>query len=199
MRIIADHIRAAVMMMTDGVMPSNKVQGYVLRRLLRRSMRYARTIKLMDAFLPHLAKHVFTLYEDAYPVQKEQQAHILREIETEEQKFHQMLSKGLREIEKIPILTGTLAFQLYETYGFPWEMTEEIARERGQEVKKGEFVCVLGPSGCGKTILLYLIAFSSCMLVGFMIMKNFLPIESQEALGEPIRIEYFMNLYCTIA
>ncbi|RJR16286.1 alanine--tRNA ligase [Candidatus Microgenomates bacterium] len=139
MRIIADHVRAATMIMADGVAPSNKTQGYVVRRLLRRSIKYAKQISAKEGFVADLGQEVLRLYHDTYPVSSETENQIIESLKQEETKFNKMIGKGLKEIEKYPTLTGTLAFKLYETYGFPWEMTEEIARERGQKVEKGEF------------------------------------------------------------
>lgn len=139
MRIIADHVRAGTMMMADGVMPSNKAQGYVLRRLLRRAIRFGRLIGLEQNFMASLAAKVLNSYEDAYPVSEARRSEILNGLTTEESKFAKMVGKGLKEIEKIKDLSGAEAFRIFETYGFPWEMTEEIARERGQVVDRTEF------------------------------------------------------------
>lgn len=139
MRIIADHVRASAMMMADGAMPSNKTQGYVLRRLIRRAIRFARVLQVPPGFVASLGSKVLELYNDVYPVSPERKAEIVKTLQVEESKFQAMVEKGLREIEKIGQLTGAAAFKLFETYGFPWEMTEEIARERGQTVVLGEF------------------------------------------------------------
>lgn len=138
-RIICDHIRAAVMLMTDGAMPSNKTQGYIVRRLVRRSIRFGRILGLTSSFVPTLAKSILDLYSDAYPVTPERSKQILDALTTEESKFTTMIGKGLKEIEKIKELTGAAAFKIFETFGFPWEMTEEIARERGQVIDRAEF------------------------------------------------------------
>jgi alanyl-tRNA synthetase len=139
MRIIADHIRAAAMMMADGAMPSNKTQGYVLRRLIRRAIRFGRVLQVKPGFVATLGGKVLELYGETYPVSPERVAEIVKTLQVEESKFQTMVEKGLKEIEKIGQLTGAAAFKLFETYGFPWEMTEEIARERGQTVVLGEF------------------------------------------------------------
>lgn len=139
MRIIADHIRAAAMMMADGAMPSNKTQGYVLRRLIRRAIRFGRTLQVKPGFVATLGGKVLELYSEAYPVAPERVAEIVKTLQTEESKFQTMVEKGLKEIDKIGQLSGAAAFKLFETFGFPWEMTEEIARERGQAVSLGEF------------------------------------------------------------
>ena len=139
MRIIADHIRAAAMMMSDGAVPSNKTQGYVLRRLIRRAIRFGRVLEVKPGFVSVLGGKVLEIYSDVYPVSPERAAEIVKTLQVEETKFQALVEKGLREIEKIGQLTGAAAFKLFETYGFPWEMTEEIARERGQTVSLGEF------------------------------------------------------------
>ena len=139
MVICADHMRAAVMLMCDGALPSNKAQGYVVRRLLRRAIRFGRIGGVKGNFAGALAQIVFGLYRESYPVAEERRAEVVKALEAEEQKFSSMLVKGMREIEKIPALNGASAFKLFETYGFPWEMTEEIARERGQGIDRAEF------------------------------------------------------------
>ena len=139
MRIVCDHSRAATMLMSDGALPSNKAQGYVVRRLIRRAIRFGRLLNLPPGFITEIGASILDSYADIYPVTPEKHAAILTALTQEETKFHAMLGKGLKEIEKIPALTGALAFKLFETYGFPWEMTEEIARERGQQVDRAEF------------------------------------------------------------
>lgn len=139
MRIVCDHSRAATMLMSDGALPSNKAQGYVVRRLIRRAIRFGRLLNLPPGFITEIGASILDSYADVYPVTPEKSAAILTALTQEETKFHAMLGKGLKEIEKIPALTGALAFKLFETYGFPWEMTEEIARERGQQVDRAEF------------------------------------------------------------
>ncbi|MEP7166821.1 MAG: alanine--tRNA ligase [Candidatus Woesebacteria bacterium] len=138
-RIIADHIRAAVMLAADGVVPSNKAQGYFARRLVRRAIRYADKIGISKEFIPELVEVVIGMYEEAYPTVLSQKPFILETLLTEESKFRKTLSKGLREIEKVPTLDGHIAFQMYETYGFPLELTQEIAQERGQVVDSVQF------------------------------------------------------------
>ncbi|HCM37981.1 MAG: Alanine-tRNA ligase [Candidatus Gottesmanbacteria bacterium GW2011_GWB1_43_11] len=141
MRIVADHIKGAVMMMADGVIPSNKTQGYVLRRLIRRSLLHGRTLGLLGnwEYVGQLVVPVAEIYKDAYPEVVQKAAEIKLILQEEAMRFGKSLEKGLKEIEKIDQLDGTQAFKLYETFGFPWEMTEEIARTRGQTVEKGEF------------------------------------------------------------
>ncbi len=138
-RIIADHVRAAVMLASDGVRPANKEQGYVMRRLIRRAVRYGRLLGIQSAFLSQVAQPVIEEYKSVYPNVGEHKLEIMQTLDEEEMKFGRTIQKGLKEIERVPELDGTIAFQLYETYGFPFELTEEIARERGQTVEYGTF------------------------------------------------------------
>ena len=138
-QVISDHLRAAVMLVSDGVTPSNKAQGYVLRRLIRRAVRYGRLIGIEKSFAGELVGTVAKIYGEAYPELADRKEHIVVVLTQEEEKFQGTISRGLKEIEKMPQLDGKIAFYLYETYGFPFELTEEIARERGQKVAYGEF------------------------------------------------------------
>ena len=138
-RIIADHIRASVMLIADGVLPSNKEGGYVLRRLIRRAVRHGTVLGVKESLAQHVVSAVIEQYKSAYPAVLEQKDHIIATLADEEQKFSRTITKGLKEIEKIKELDGSSAFQLYETFGFPFELTEEIARERGQHVEYGTF------------------------------------------------------------
>ena len=138
MRIIADHMRTAIMMIADGVIPSNKDQGYILRRLIRRGVR--EMMKLSDdASVMDIVDVAADTLSDAYPVLDEKRAHIKETIEAEVAKFQKTLKKGLREFEKRETIDGTAAFDLYQTYGFPLELTEEMAREKGIEVDHDVF------------------------------------------------------------
>lgn len=141
MRIVADHIRGAVMMMADGVVPSNKQQGYMLRRLIRRSMLHIRKLGLWGewSYIPTLVGAVIALYEDAYPEIVPKQDSIEKLFIDEAGRFGKTIEKGLKVIEKIPTLDGKQAFTLYETFGFPLEVTEEIARDKGQVVDRIQF------------------------------------------------------------
>jgi alanyl-tRNA synthetase len=141
MRIIADHLRAATFIIADGVSPSNVEQGYVLRRLIRRAIRYGRALQLNEVFTPKVAQVVVNLMAGVYPELQSNKAVILELLNNEEEKFSQTLNKGLREFEKLlgeigkeKILPGSRAFFLYETYGFPIELTEELAKEKGLSV-----------------------------------------------------------------
>lgn len=141
MRIIADHVRGAVMMMADGVTPSNKAQGYVLRRLIRRSILYGRTLFPAgdSAYIGELAVPVASIYKEAYPNVAASIDSIRNLLSEEAARFSRTLEKGLREIEKVAEITGETAFAMYETYGFPWEMTVEIAEKKGQHPDRREF------------------------------------------------------------
>lgn len=139
-RIIADHIRTSVFMIGDGVTPSNTDRGYILRRLLRRAVRYADSLG-MEGGLISLLGAVVDIYKDAYPnlltgVQK-----IKEEIQKEEEKFRQTLSRGMAEFEKLSKrdIDGKDAFDLYQSYGFPIEITKELAQERGLGVDEAGF------------------------------------------------------------
>lgn len=138
-RVIADHVKAATMLASDGVFPSNKQQGYFSRRLLRRSIRFAHLMGVEKPFLAELVPVVAELYKDAYPNVSDQLSVIREQFQIEEEKFRKTLAKGMKEIEKIEKLDGSIAFKMYETYGFPLELTQEIAQERGQEVDADQF------------------------------------------------------------
>ncbi|MCH7729902.1 alanine--tRNA ligase [Patescibacteria group bacterium] len=138
-RVIADHVRAATFVIQDGVVPSNKERGYVLRRLIRRAIRYGRILGVDKPFLTEISKSVIKSYQDQYPELEEKSGQIKEVLDDEENKFFHTLAKGLREIEKLGELDGKKAFFLYETFGFPLELTEEIARDKGQKIDIEEF------------------------------------------------------------
>lgn len=148
-RVILDHIRAATFLIADGAVPSNKDQGYFTRRLIRRAVRFARDLGVQDAFCAEVAMSYIGQYQDAYPYLQEKQDMITRELTAEEEKFNQTLESGLKEFEKLLVgfqkafehtgnkiteISGKQAFKLYDTYGFPLEMTEELAGEQGLTV-----------------------------------------------------------------
>ncbi len=141
-RVILDHIRAAVFLIGDGVLPSNKDQGYFVRRLIRRAVRYGKKLDISDTFAVSIATPFIETYRTQYPSLSEKQASILSALGEEEKKFRLTLEKGLQEVEKrlsAGLLTGKDAFELFSTYGFPLEMTEEIALEQGVSVNRDEF------------------------------------------------------------
>ena len=141
-RIIADHMRTATFIMGDdrGVSPSNVDQGYVLRRLIRRAVRYGMGIGMPEGFTGEVAKVIIEQYKDVYPELKRNEAFVLEQLSLEESRFARTLKQGNREFEKLVEkvqdgqIDGVSAFHLYDTYGFPVEMTEELARERGLTV-----------------------------------------------------------------
>ncbi len=140
MRIIADHLKAATIIARTGIMPSNKTQGYVLRRLLRRAMFFAKRLELSDdSYLEVLVKQVSKIYQDIFPQLKEKEGEIIKVFEEEASRFDKSLKTGLREIEKIKIIDSQKAFYLYESFGFPLEMIVEIAKERGQGFSVEDF------------------------------------------------------------
>lgn len=139
MRIIADHMRTATFMIGDekGIVPSNVDQGYVLRRLLRRSVRFARQLGMDSKELVTIAEMFIDKYCDIYTELADNRDKVLTEIAKEEEKFGKTLENGIKEIEKVlkfvqnGMLNGKTAFRLYDTYGFPIEMTQEICKEKG--------------------------------------------------------------------
>ena len=147
MRIIADHTRTATFLLGDvkPVSPSNVDQGYVLRRLIRRAMRYCRTLGVESDALLALADLYVGKYGEVYPNIAENRERILSELETERGKFAKAIEQGLKEFDKIlthiPVGTfpGKTAFRLYDTFGFPIEMTEELAREKGYTVDRAGY------------------------------------------------------------
>ena len=142
MRIIADHMRTATFLIGDekGIVPSNVDQGYVLRRLLRRAIRFARTIEIDSALLTEIAAMYVEKYKGVYSELETNRDKIISEIAKEEEKFSKTLENGIKEMEKVlkwvqgDTLNGKTAFRLYDTYGFPIEMTVEMAAERGFKV-----------------------------------------------------------------
>ena len=150
-RIIADHLRASVMILGDplGVAPSNLGQGYILRRLLRRSIRRAKDLHIKGDFLCSVAEVIIEQLGEAYPSLQKRKDFIFAELAQEEQRFSQTLHKGERELQRLleqiqgrsdrKVLSGRLAFKLYDTYGFPLELTEELAAESGWKVENEGF------------------------------------------------------------
>ncbi len=161
MRIVADHIRTAVMLIGDvnGILPSNVGAGYILRRLIRRAVRYARDINLsLDSILEVAKIYIEKVYNDAYPLLVEKEEYILKELTIEMEKFNKALEEGRKEFEKTilgiekhkqfaatkgeiveNIISGKAVFRLFDTFGFPFEITKELATERGYEVDEEGF------------------------------------------------------------
>ena len=135
-RIIADHLRTSVFLISEGILPSNIQQGYILRRLLRRAIRTGRKIGIASNFLSELSEEITKTYS-CYDFNNEE---IKKELKKEEDKFNTALLKGEIELNKMiqklqnKIIPGDLSFKLYDTYGFPIELTQEIAKEKGYEV-----------------------------------------------------------------
>ncbi len=146
-RIVADHIRASVFLISDNVIPSNMERGYILRRLVRRAIRHASLLKIKSdlpagkaSFLEDLTKVVISTYEDTYPNIIEHQDLIIAELKKEEQKFKQALGKGIRQFEKLQgNINAQNAFDLYQNFGFPIELTVELAEEKNKKVDSGGF------------------------------------------------------------
>jgi alanyl-tRNA synthetase len=142
-RIIADHLRAATFILGDGVLPSNVEQGYICRRLIRRAVRCGHELGLPRPFTAEVARVVIARYGPVYPQLPERQETIMKELRREEERFGQTLLRGLREFQKLedglrqrgePILTGEMVFRLFDTFGFPPSLTEELAQERGLSI-----------------------------------------------------------------
>ncbi|MDR0312833.1 MAG: alanine--tRNA ligase [Treponema sp.] len=149
-RIISDHLRSSVFILGDpkGPSPSNVRAGYVLRRLIRRAIRHGRKLGFEGTLLSPLAKVVIEKMKGVYPELFDNQARIIEELDREEKKFLETLQKGEHEFNKLlpnllkdpkKIMSGRLAFKLYDTYGFPIELTEELAAENGMKVNREEF------------------------------------------------------------
>jgi len=140
LNVIADHIRACAFLVMDGVLPSNEGRGYVLRRIIRRAVRHGHHLKLVMPFFSQLVKPLVDVMGDAYPELKKQQAHIEATLADEEVQFAATLEHGLTllkaELAHIQnqILPGQVAFKLYDTYGFPLDLTQDILREQGIRV-----------------------------------------------------------------
>jgi alanyl-tRNA synthetase len=139
LRVIADHSRAATFLISDGVLPSNEGRGYVLRRIMRRAMRHGKMIGINGPFLYRTSSKVVGLMKEAYPELRETEAFVSKVIQNEEERFSETLDSGLKilreELEKLQkegksILCGEVAFRLYDTYGFPLDLTAEILQEK---------------------------------------------------------------------
>lgn len=133
-RIITDHIRSSVFLIADGVVPSNTDRGYILRRLLRRAIMNAQHLGLTEFSLKNLVSVIANIYKDSYPEILSKSEYIQGEINQEEEKFKKTLEKGLKEFEK-----GLDAFTLFSSYGFPLELTLELAKEKGIKVDIDKF------------------------------------------------------------
>lgn len=147
-KVIADHIRTVAFAIGDGALPSNEGRGYVLRRLLRRAVRFAKQLGINKPFMYDLVPVVGEIMQDFYPEVTDKQAFIMKVIKNEEERFHETLSEGLAILSGVidkakssgtSIVPGADAFRLYDTYGFPFELTEEFAEEAGISVDRAGF------------------------------------------------------------
>ena len=147
-RLITDHIRSVTFMTSDGILPSNEGRGYVLRRLLRRAARHGRLLGIKGNFLAELSRTVIEVSKDAYPELAEKQAHIFATLDTEEKNFNKTIDQGLSilatyqeelQASGTKVLSGEKAFKLYDTYGFPIDLTKEILEEAGISVDEDGF------------------------------------------------------------
>jgi len=152
-RIIADHMRAAAFLIADGVRPARVDQGYVLRRLIRRAVRFGKKLGIEEAFTHKVGEVVVDMFGDVYPELKQNAGEIRETLEREEEQFGKTLAQGLREFEKLlpnllrnpnKEMSGRLAFRLYDTYGFPIEMTRDLAEEAGMTVDMAGFETAYG-------------------------------------------------------
>jgi len=152
MRVVADHSRAAAFLIADGVQPSNEGRGYVLRRIMRRAIRHGTQLDLEEVFFFKVVDRVIELMGDAYPELRDSRTFILEVCRHEETSFRQTLSRGLKLIEEELAklqktggkqLSGDVVYLLHGTYGFPWDLTQIIARERGLDVDLTRFEALL--------------------------------------------------------
>lgn len=148
LKVITDHSRAVTFLINDGVIPSNEGRGYILRRILRRAVRHGRLLGQSELFLYKMVDKVVEMMNEAYPDLNDNLEHIKKVVKIEEEKFSRTLDQGIQlvnqEIEKVKSeggkkLSGDITFRLYDTYGFPYELTEEICEEKGVEVSREEF------------------------------------------------------------
>ena len=147
-RLITDHIRSATFMISDGIMPTNEGRGYVLRRLIRRAARHGRLLGIEGAFLSKLSEEVINGSKDGYPELEEKKDFIFRVLTNEENQFNKTIDQGLRILGDMEedmnqagekTLSGANAFKLYDTYGFPLDLTKEILEEKGYQVDEDGF------------------------------------------------------------
>ncbi len=147
-RVITDHIRSVTMMTADGVLPSNEGRGYVLRRLLRRAARHGKLLGIEGEFLAELSKSVIACSGEAYPELVEKQDYIFKILSIEENSFYKTIDKGMEilkaDMEEMKaagekVMSGEKSFRLYDTYGFPVDLTKEILAEEGMEIDEDAF------------------------------------------------------------
>ena len=144
-RVIADHIRMLSVAISDGVLPSNEGRGYVLRRILRRAARFGRQLKFEDPFLSELVEPVCSILGETYPELDDKMSHIQKVLHSEELSFNNTLDRGLVHFDKLlssltsDSISGKQSFRLYDTYGFPFDLTQLLAKEKGLNVDEAEF------------------------------------------------------------
>ena len=148
LRILTDHIKSSTFMISDGIMPSNEGRGYVLRRIIRRAVRHGRKLGITHDFMPEMAKRVIELNKDGYPELEEKQSMILQVLANEEDQFNKTIDAGLDILNKMidelnkageKTLKGADAFKLYDTYGFPLDLTKEILEDKGLGIDEDGF------------------------------------------------------------
>jgi len=145
LRVIADHIRACAFLIVDGVLPGNEGRNYVLRRIIRRALRHGNDLGVTEPFFHKLVDTLCDEMGDAYPELREAQSRIEKELLKEEEQFSRTLSRGMRILEAAlgdvegGVLTGDVVFKLYDTYGFPPDMTADVARARGIEIDQAGY------------------------------------------------------------
>ena len=151
-RLITDHIRSTTFMISDGIMPSNEGRGYVLRRLIRRAARHGRLLGIKDKFMANLSETVINECKDGYPELEEKKAFILNVLTQEEDKFDKTIDQGLAILADMEaemsdkgekVLSGENAFKLYDTYGFPVDLTAEILEEKGMSLDEEGFAACM--------------------------------------------------------
>ncbi|MBY0539057.1 alanine--tRNA ligase [Patescibacteria group bacterium] len=141
-RVIADHMRAAIFMLGDGVLPSNTDQGYILRRLIRRAVRHMDKLQVQEGTVSRIIDSIIASYKDQYSELSANHSTILMGLLEEEKRFRKTLSEGMRELSKITAkgsVSADDAFVLFTTYGFPFELTEELAKEQGIAINREDF------------------------------------------------------------
>ncbi|RQD77757.1 MAG: alanine--tRNA ligase [Candidatus Syntrophonatronum acetioxidans] len=148
LRILTEHLRSITFMVVDGVLPSNEGRGYVLRRIIRRAVRHGKLLGLEKPFLYQAVPLVVDIMHDVYPELKEREEYAVKVVQLEEERFQETLEQGLNILsshlstlkeEDAPVLSGEVAFKLYDTFGFPLDLTREIVEEKGMELDEEGF------------------------------------------------------------
>ena len=145
LRVIADHLRSSAFLITDGIIPANEDRGYVLRRIIRRAVRHGHKLGLKEPFFYKLVVHLVAIMGEAYPELIHAQEHVERVLKQEEEQFARTLEHGLKLLDqalaklKTKVIPGEIVFKLYDTYGFPPDLTADIAREHGFSIDQVGF------------------------------------------------------------